>query len=252
MATAAVWRPYSRWLPPGDPAFWPESLKGLFFVLFTGLLLHWLVKRDVDAIAAADRSAMRSHDQAIDSITRLMDTRHRETQDHTRRVTRMTVELARRHGGFDDAALKRIERGAMLHDIGKIGIPDAILTKAGPLDSEEWIVMRQHPVYAREFLSQVEFLRPVLDIPYSHHERWDGTGYPLGLAGEAIPLSARLFAVVDVWDALIHPRVYKSAWDERRVLDYLRDGAGTQFDPAVVRVFLGHYGAIKRAAQGPA
>lgn len=125
-----------------------------------------------------------------------------------------------------------------MHDIGKIGIPDAVLKKPGPLDEDEWELMRQHPVWAHEMISAVDFLQPALDIPYCHHERWDGDGYPRGLAGESIPLSARVFAVVDVWDALRSDRPYSEAWDEDRVLAYLREQAGGHFDRTVVEEFL--------------
>jgi HD-GYP domain-containing protein (c-di-GMP phosphodiesterase class II) len=153
-------------------------------------------------------------------------------------VTKLTVELARRVGVPEDE-LVHVRRGALLHDIGKIGIPDAVLRKPGPLDEDEWKLMRQHPVWAHEMISAVDFLQPALDIPYCHHERWDGEGYPRGLAGESIPLSARVFAVIDVWDALRSDRPYSEAWDEDRVLAHLREQAGGQFDPAVVEEFLG-------------
>jgi HD-GYP domain-containing protein (c-di-GMP phosphodiesterase class II) len=140
--------------------------------------------------------------------------------------------------GVSEDDLVHVRRGALLHDIGKIGIPDAVLKKPGPLDEGEWTLMRQHPVWAHEMISAVDFLQPALDIPYCHHERWDGEGYPRGLAGESIPLSARVFAVVDVWDALRSDRPYSEAWDEDRVLAHLRDQAGEHFDPNVVEEFL--------------
>ena len=133
---------------------------------------------------------------------------------------------------------RHIRRGALLHDVGKIGIPDEILLKPGRLTDEEWTVMRRHPVYAYEWLSPVAYLRPALDIPYAHHERWDGGGYPRGLKGTEIPLAARIFAVVDVWDALRSDRPYREGWPLEQVRDYLLENAGTQFDPQVVKVFL--------------
>jgi HD-GYP domain-containing protein (c-di-GMP phosphodiesterase class II) len=131
-----------------------------------------------------------------------------------------------------------MRRGALLHDIGKIGIPDSILLKPGPLTDDEWEVMRRHPTYAHELLAPIAYLRPSLDIPYCHHEKWDGSGYPRGLAGETIPLAARIFAVVDVWDALSSDRPYRDAWPSEEVLQYLRDGAGAHFDPRIVDTFL--------------
>jgi HD-GYP domain-containing protein (c-di-GMP phosphodiesterase class II) len=126
----------------------------------------------------------------------------------------------------------------LLHDIGKIGIPDAILQKPGPLSPEEWAVMRQHPIYAREVLSPISYLGSALDIPYSHHEKWDGSGYPQGLQGEDIPLAARIFAVVDVWDALGSDRPYRRAWPPEQIVNFFEDQAGKHFDPQVVAVFL--------------
>ncbi len=131
-----------------------------------------------------------------------------------------------------------VRRGALLHDIGKMAVPDSVLLKPGPLDEGEWEVMRRHPTYAYEMLAPVAFLRPALDIPRCHHEKWDGTGYPECLRSEQIPLAARLFAVVDVWDALRSDRPYRKAWDRGRVLDYIQGLAGTHFDPQVVGTFL--------------
>ncbi len=131
-----------------------------------------------------------------------------------------------------------MRRGALLHDIGKMGIPDSILLKPGKLTDEEWEIMRRHPTYAYKLLSPIAFLRPSLDIPYCHHEKWDGSGYPRKLAGNEIPLSARIFAVVDVWDALRSNRTYRLGWPEDKVIDYIREQAGSHFDPDVVEAFL--------------
>ena len=135
--------------------------------------------------------------------------------------------------------LIHIRRGALLHDIGKVGIPDSILQKPGPLTDEEWVIMRKHPVYAYELLSPISYLRTAMDIPCCHHEKWDGTGYPRCLKGEEIPIAARIFAVVDVWEALRSARVYKPAWHEEKVREHIKSLAGTHFDPKVVEVFLG-------------
>jgi response regulator RpfG family c-di-GMP phosphodiesterase len=131
-----------------------------------------------------------------------------------------------------------VQRGALLHDIGKLGIPDSILHKPGPLDEQEWALMRKHPVYAYEWLSPIAYLQPALDIPYCHHEKWDGSGYPRGLKGEEIPLAARIFALVDVWDALRSDRPYRSAWPEEKVRDHIRSQSGSHFDPSLVELFL--------------
>ena len=131
-----------------------------------------------------------------------------------------------------------IRRGALLHDMGKMGIPDSILLKRDALSREEWDIMHRHPAYAYEMLSEIEFLRPALDIPHYHHEWWDGSGYPYGLKGESIPLAARVFSVVDVWDALSSVRPYRAAWSREAVLKYIREGSGIQFDPYVVDAFM--------------
>ncbi len=149
----------------------------------------------------------------------------------------MTLKLARVMG-VDEATLGHIRRGALLHDIGKMGIPDGILLKPGPLTDEEWEVMRRHPTYAFEMLAPIAFLGPALDIPHAHHEKWDGTGYPRGLAGEGIPLASRIFAAVDIWDALRSDRPYREGWPEAKVLDHIRSLSGTHLDPDVVSAFL--------------
>lgn len=178
-----------------------------------------------------------AYNRTIQGWSHALDLRDRETKDHTSRVTDMTVMLARMMG-MTDAELLHVERGALLHDIGKMGIPDAILLKEDYLTNEEWDTMRKHPNYAYEMLFPIEYLRPALDIPYCHHERWDGTGYPRGLRGEEIPLAARLFAVVDVWDALRSDRPYRKGWQEDKVREYIHSQSGTHFDPQVVELFL--------------
>jgi HD-GYP domain-containing protein (c-di-GMP phosphodiesterase class II) len=149
----------------------------------------------------------------------------------------MTLRLAGAMG-MNDASLVHIRRGALLHDVGKMGIPDNILNKPGPLTDDEWVTMRKHPQFAYDFLSPIDYLRRAMEIPYCHHEWWDGSGYPRGLKGEQIPLPARIFAVVDVWDALTSDRPYRQKWEYAQVLDYIRSQAGTHFDPAVVEAFI--------------
>lgn len=178
-----------------------------------------------------------AYDATIEGWSRALDLRDRETEGHTLRVTEMTLRLARAIG-IGDAELTHIRWGSLLHDIGKMGVPDAILHKPGPLNEEEWLLMRQHPRYAWEMLAPIEFLRQSIDIPYCHHERWDGTGYPRALKGEQIPLSARVFSLADNWDALLSDRPYRSAWPEGEVYQYLRAHAGAHFDPHITEVFL--------------
>lgn len=226
-----------------------QHIKGWLFIVVTGILLHFLIRRDVNHINRLNSELIRSYDQTIAGWVRVMDLRHKETKDHTERVTSMTLEMAKLAAIFYESELKNIERGAILHDIGKIGIPDAILIKPDKLDELEWAIMITHPRIAREILSQISFLSPSLNIPFYHHEKWDGTGYPLGLKGNDIPLEARIFAVIDVWDALIHSRVYKSAWAEDRVLNHIKQESGRHFDPRIVQIFLDNYPRIKRYAE---
>ncbi len=178
-----------------------------------------------------------AYDATTEGWSRALDLRDRETEGHTLRVTEMTMRLAKAMGAGADE-LVNIHRGALLHDIGKLGVPDGILRKPGPLTEDEWKLMCQHPQFSYDMLAPIAFLRPALDIPYCHHERWDGTGYPRGLKGEQIMPAARLFAVVDVWDALMSDRPYREAWPEEKVLEHIRSRAGTHFDPEAVELFL--------------
>jgi HD-GYP domain-containing protein (c-di-GMP phosphodiesterase class II) len=171
---------------------------------------------------------------------RALDLRDNETEGHTQRVTKTVMMLAMAMGIKEDG-LANIRRGALLHDIGKIGVPDGILHKPGPLSDDEWDIMRQHPVHARNMLAPIPFLQSSIEIPYGHHERWNGAGYPQGLKEDKIPIAARIFAVVDVWDALVSDRPYRKAWPESKVLKYLQDNAGIQFDPEVVKQFISLY-----------
>jgi HD-GYP domain-containing protein (c-di-GMP phosphodiesterase class II) len=185
----------------------------------------------------ANEELLRANEATIEGWAEALELRDRETEGHSRRVTGMTLDLAARFG-ISGEELDRVRHGALLHDIGKMGIPDAILLKPGPLSEEEFAIMKRHPLIARDLLSRLSFLDRSLDIPYCHHEKWDGSGYPNGLSGKAIPLAARLFAVVDVWDALRSDRPYRKAWPEERVLGHLASLAGTHFDPEAIEAFL--------------
>ncbi len=178
-----------------------------------------------------------AYDTTIEGWSRILDLRDKETEGHCERVTQMTIRLARALG-YCEEDMVYVRWGALLHDIGKMGIPDSILLKPGPLNAEEWAIMQKHPGYAYEMLSPIAFLRPALDIPYCHHEKWDGSGYPNGLKGKEIPLAARLFAVVDVWDALRSDRPYRAGWPEEQVGEHLRAQKRVHFDPQIVDVFL--------------
>ncbi len=199
--------------------------------------------RDITATRQAEEALSQAHHNlsiayqaTLEGWMRALDLRDTSTEGHSQRVSELTVRIARAMQVPEDQ-LEHIRRGALLHDIGKMGVPDAILRKPGPLNEEETAIMRKHVDYARDILWHIPYLRPALDIPYCHHERWDGSGYPRGLRGEEIPLAARIFAVVDVWDALLSERPYRPAWPVRQALDYIRAGAGSAFDPTVVAVF---------------
>lgn len=185
----------------------------------------------------ANLQLSQAYDATIEGWAAALELRDGSLSGHSRRVAEWSVRLAQALGITGDA-LVHIRRGALLHDIGKMAIPDAILQKGEDLTPEEWDIMKRHPEYALQFLSSIEFLKPALDIPYYHHERWDGSGYPQGLGGEAIPLAARIFAVVDVWDALRSNRSYHLAWSEEQILNYLQQESGRQFDPHVVEAFI--------------
>lgn len=195
----------------------------------SGRLFHELQRTNIDLILA--------YDSTIEGWSRALDLRDKETEGHTLRVTEMTVAFARM-AGIPESEIVHVKRGALLHDIGKMGVPDSILLKPGKLTEDEWTVMRMHPTYAHELLSPIEYLKPALSIPYYHHEKWDGTGYPQGLKGEQLPLASRLFAVVDVWDALRSDRPYRPGWPEEKVLEYIRAQSGTHFDPMAVESFM--------------
>jgi HD-GYP domain-containing protein (c-di-GMP phosphodiesterase class II) len=149
----------------------------------------------------------------------------------------MTLKLAQALK-IEEEQIPHIRRGALLHDIGKMGVPDHILFKEGPLNESEWEIMRKHPQFAYDLISPIAYLKDALDIPYCHHEKWDGTGYPRGLSGTRIPFAARIFAVIDVWDAITSDRPYRKKWTKRKAIKYIREQSGKQFEPAVVEVFL--------------
>ncbi|WP_049620952.1 HD-GYP domain-containing protein [Frateuria defendens] len=261
VVVAALWiglsdRLLDRSLLDADALSIAHSVKGWLFVLFTGALLYALAARHARRLARARQgeaprfaSADSPAEQALLALRTTLGARHRDTLLHTDRVARVTVGLARR-AGVQAQELERIRIGAVLHDVGKIAVPDHILMKPGRLDAEELAQMRRHPELGRELLLQIDALRDFTDIAYCHHERWDGSGYPRGLRGHAIPMGARLLSVVDVWDSLVSRRPYKMPWTERRALAYLRDGVGSQFDPQAVALFLAHYTELKTLAFG--
>ncbi|RJP48039.1 MAG: HD domain-containing protein [Anaerolineaceae bacterium] len=215
------------------PLFWADGRR-------QGLVL---VGRDVTEINQSERDLVQAYDSTLEGWAKAVEMRDRLTEDHTRRVVALTERLARLMG-VPEADMVHIRRGAMLHDVGKIGIPDAILSKPAALTGDEMKVMVQHPEQAHNMLAHIGFLGPALDIPYCHHEHWDGCGYPRGLKGEEIPLSSRIFAVVDVWDALTSDRPYRAAWNEQDALNYIREQSGKYFDPNVVQTFLENFSTL--------
>jgi putative two-component system response regulator len=188
-------------------------------------------------VAERTEDLARSYDETLQGWAKTLELRERETAGHSRRVVELTLRLAERLGVPADERLQ-LYRGALLHDIGKMGVPDSILLKPGPLTPDEWAIMRMHPVYAHELLGHIRYLEPALDIPYCHHEFWDGSGYPRGLVGTQIPLAARIFALADVWDALTSDRPYRAAMPPAEVRAYIRNLSGIQFDPALVEIFI--------------
>jgi len=196
-----------------------------------------ITSRDITERKRAQAELQAAYEATIEGWSRALDLRDKETEGHTQRVTEITMRMARTMNIPEDE-LVHIRRGALLHDIGKMGVPDNILLKPGPLTEEEWVLMRRHPDYAYQMLYPIEYLRGALDIPYCHHERWDGSGYPRGLKSTDIPLSARVFAIIDVWDALCSDRPYRKAVPEPQVLQYIREHAGDHFDPSLVDAFM--------------
>jgi HD-GYP domain-containing protein (c-di-GMP phosphodiesterase class II) len=194
------------------------------------LLLESLDRRNTEITSA--------YNATIEGLSRALELRDRETEGHTRRVAELTLRLADKINISREQRI-HMERGALLHDVGKMGIPDDILRKPGKLTAQEWEIMKHHPLYAYNILSQIDYLKPALDIPLYHHEHWDGSGYPYGLSGERIPLAARIFAVVDVYDALTSDRPYRAAWSKEQALEYMKSQSGQYFDPLILQTFLG-------------
>jgi response regulator RpfG family c-di-GMP phosphodiesterase len=238
----------------GIPLIVKGQIKGVFEVFHRSPLsptpdwmefLHTLAGQAAIAIDSSqlfehlqrsNQELMQAYDTTLEGWARALELRDRETEGHTRRVTQLTLRLAR-YMGVNDHEMVNIHRGVLLHDIGKMGVPDHILKKTGRLTDAEWVEMRQHPVYAYNLLAPISYLRSALDIPYCHHEHWDGSGYPRGLKGEQIPLSARIFSVIDIWDALLSDRPYRNAWPQEQVVQYIKDVAGTILDPHIVDIF---------------
>jgi len=198
------------------------------------------LKRSESDLIKAHECTIQAYDRTIEGWCKALELRDNVTEGHTQRVTELTLLIARQMG-INEQDLVHVRRGALMHDIGKMAIPDSILKKPGALDDDEWIEMRKHPIYAYEMLSRIAYLEPSLAIPYCHHEKWDGSGYPRGIAGDEIPLAARIFAIADVWDALRSDRPYRKAIPASKALAYITENKGTHFDPEVVEAFIAVY-----------
>lgn len=226
----------------GGAASWIDEI--ILSIVFLGFALVVFLYRRLQTeivlqrvAAAALGELSTAYDATIESWADALERREEKTEGHSTQVAEMTLHLASLIG-IDQKDLIHIRRGALLHDIGKMGVPDSILHKPGAFIEQEWVEMKKHPTYAYKMLASIEYLRMALDIPYCHHEKWDGTGYPRGLKGEQIPLAARIFAIVDVYDALTSDRPHRKAWTQERTLEHIRSLSGTHFDPQVVKVFL--------------
>jgi PAS domain S-box-containing protein len=220
----------SRLEPEPDWLSFLETLAGQASIAIENATLFKELQR-------SNLELIQAYDATIEGWSRALELRDRITEGHTKRVTDMTLHLARRLD-FNEHELVHIRRGAILHDIGKMAIPDSILTKSARLTEPEWEVIKQHPRYAYELLSPIHYLKPALDIPHYHHEKWDGSGYPDGISGEQIPLPARLFAVIDVFDALISDRPYRPAWKKEKAIIHIHEESEKHFDPRVAAEFI--------------
>jgi HD-GYP domain-containing protein (c-di-GMP phosphodiesterase class II) len=221
-------------------ADWDDWLTESIILLAAGLVAVVVMTnhaRNLEQIKHSEEEIRRAYDLTLDGLAKALEYHDRETEGHSRRVIEMTIRLAQTLGLSGDD-LVHLRRGALLHDIGKLAISDGILLKEGPLTPKERRQMEEHTLFAYRMLAPIEFLKPSLDVPRSHHERWDGRGYPDGLAGEEIPLQARIFTVVDQWDALSSNRPYHRAWTKAKVTEHLRKNSGKIYDPQVVEAFL--------------
>jgi putative two-component system response regulator len=225
----------------GADDFLSKNIDGLELLArvqtITRLNRYRRIMEQQDKIEKAHQELVISYEKTIEGWVNAIDIRDQETEGNSARLIELTLKFAQK-AGIPQGQMEHIRRGTLLHDVGNMGIPDQILLKHGKLTEEEWAVVRKHPVNAHEWLSAIEYLGPALDIPYCHHEKWDGSGYPRGLRGEEIPLEARLFAIVDVWVALISRRPFRAAWSRSEALNYIKQNSGTHFDPALVEIFL--------------
>ena len=239
--TALVYLEIHGYVHPtiGETKF--DVLIPIFILLMVAAIITTIVAGNLDKnlerAKESEAELRENYNLTLEAWAKVMEYRDEDTEGHSRRLVELSTRLAKAMG-FSAEEIEHLQRGALLHDIGKLAIPDEVLLKPGEFNDAERKLMQQHPVYAKQMLSQVGFLQPSLDVAYSHHEQWDGRGYPDGLKGEEIPLSARLFTVVDQWDALTSDRPYRKAWSKEKVIAYLQENAGKIYDPRIVEVFL--------------
>ena len=218
-----------------------EILLPIIVLLLVAPAFIWVVvgnmEKNLERVKESEAELRANYDLTLGAWAKVLEYRDKETEGHSRRLVELSTRLAQAVG-LSAEEITYLQRGALLHDIGKLAIPDEILLKPGALNDSERKMLEKHPVYAKQMLSQVSFLQPSIGVAYSHHERWDGLGYPEGLKGEEIPLPTRIFAVVDQWDALTSDRPYRKAWTRETVITYLQDNAGKIYDPQIVNVFL--------------
>jgi HD-GYP domain-containing protein (c-di-GMP phosphodiesterase class II) len=227
-----------------------DILIPMIVLLMIATSMIWItvanLEKDLDQVKAAEAELSLNYDLTIQSWAKVLEYRDRETEGHSRRLVQLSTRLGKALG-LGEQELVVLRRGALLHDIGKLAIPDSVFLKPGSLDDAEMEIIHKHPIYARQMLEEIPFLNPSIAVAYSHHERWDGNGYPEGLKGDKIPLLARIFTVVDTWDALNSDRPYRMAWPMKKVKDYIKQNAGIIFDPHIVDVFLN----MVQTDQGP-
>jgi len=218
-----------------------DILLPIVILLLVAAAFIWVVvgnmENHLERVKESEAELRSNYDLTLGAWAKVLEYRDKETEGHSRRLVDLSARLAQALG-LSTEEIGHLRRGALLHDIGKMAIPDEILLKPGALNDAERRMMEQHPAYAKQMLAQVAFLQPSVEVAYSHHERWDGLGYPEGLKGEEIPLSARIFSVVDQWDALTSDRPYRKAWSRETVIAYLQENAGKIYDPEIVNVFL--------------
>ena len=231
----------ARIISPPDLASNEQIIIILILIVFTAVLQKRIIQNWEQAVDVAQQSEQKIRDAyvlTLEGWAKTLEFHDRETLGHSQRVTSLTQRLAEKLGIVDLQELEYIRWGALLHDIGKLAIPSEILRKEGELNQEEWDIIRNHPNRAEEFLGNIDYIKPALSIARSHHEHWDGTGYPRKLIGEQIPLHARIFSVIDNWDALTTDRPYRKAWPREKAIHYLREQSGKKFDPTIVDVFI--------------